>query len=316
MSYEHGQVNLPVDGLSVGSPSTSATHVARTDWPHLVDPEWEVLQRLSTVIGEAAVATMLRTLSPTEQHGVALGFIIREQHEVAAAKPVSPGKTPRKEYLKLRVSNYMGREGETLLRWLVELDTTVMARHLVDPLAKVAFVMSGLGGRTRCWAYGRRLTDPTCFSTYEFINGPVCAGRPTGNAVTCVYNGNVILRTAALSERESHSEVQDDMPNLVILKVKEARNSHRFSYKHRVFVEELLDLDLDDKFDMVLGMPWLARHDPIIDWEKRTVVRFGRRGATESDGPVSAADTPNGASEPPSETEARAAVSGRPTRGR
>ncbi|OWY94270.1 reverse transcriptase [Phytophthora megakarya] len=44
---------------------------------------------------------------------------------------------------------------------------------------------------------------------------------------------------------------------------------------------------------MVLGMPWPERHDPIIDWEKRTVVRFGRRGASESDGPVSAADTPN-----------------------
>ncbi|OWZ13169.1 reverse transcriptase [Phytophthora megakarya] len=59
----------------------------------------------------------------------------------------------------------MGREGDTLLRWLVKLDTAVMARRLVDPLAKVAFSMSCLGGRVR--GYGRRLTDPTCFSTYE-----------------------------------------------------------------------------------------------------------------------------------------------------
>ncbi|OWY91803.1 hypothetical protein PHMEG_00039474 [Phytophthora megakarya] len=42
-----------------------------------------------------------------------------------------------------------------------------MARRLVDPLAKVAFAMSCLGGRATSWAYGRRLTDPTCFSTYE-----------------------------------------------------------------------------------------------------------------------------------------------------
>ncbi|OWY97886.1 reverse transcriptase [Phytophthora megakarya] len=137
------------------------------------------------------------------------------------------------------------------------------------------------------------------------------------------------------SERESHCKVQDDMPNLVILKVKSmtkradslrllvdsgASNNFfrqqslplldfeekhlevrlatgaiietakrviraRFSYKHRVFVEELLVLDLDDKFDMVLGMP--------------------------------AADTPNGASEPPSETVARAdfsSLSARSTR--
>ncbi|OWY97427.1 Retroelement [Phytophthora megakarya] len=420
---------------------------------------------------------MLHTLSPTEQHGVALRFIIREQHEVAAAKPVSPGKKPRKEYLKLRVSNYMGREGKTLLRWLAELETAIIAQRLVDPLAKGAFAMSCLGGRARSWAYGHRLTDPTCFSTYvsfkeelklafephrtssgrercfatcsrlvlnvvtnpmdevtkvvtfmkglrdgpvttnlfrEYPNtleaaitlamqkkftvrhaklyanvprlpvkaegpepmdlsyasavgqqkkkgingrcvgcgnkghyarectaptlrywvssrsnkkrkGQLGAGRPTGNAVTRVYNGHAVLRTAAPSERKSHCEVQDDMPNIVILKVKsmmkradslrvlvdsgmsnnfvrqqslpllDFEEKHmprsqlevrpatgaivktekrviraRFSYKYRVFVEELFVLDLDDKFDMVLGMTWLARHDPTIDWEKRT----------------------------------------------
>ncbi|KAG3052096.1 hypothetical protein PI125_g26205 [Phytophthora idaei] len=68
----------------------------------------------------------------------------------------------------------------------------------------------------------------------------------------------------------------------------------RFSYKHRVFVENLIVLDLDDKFDLVLGMPSLARHDPVVNWEKRTLVRFGRN-ATESDGPVSVARAPQGA---------------------
>ncbi|KAG2767505.1 hypothetical protein PC129_g18246 [Phytophthora cactorum] len=68
----------------------------------------------------------------------------------------------------------------------------------------------------------------------------------------------------------------------------------RFSYKHRVFVENLIVLDLDDKFDLVLGMPSLARHDPVVNWEKRTVVRFGRN-ATENDGPVSVTRAPQGA---------------------
>ncbi|OWY94222.1 LOW QUALITY PROTEIN: reverse transcriptase, partial [Phytophthora megakarya] len=186
--------------------------------------------------------------------------------------------------------------------------------------------------------------------------GPVGVGRPTGNAVTCVYNGHAVLRSAAPSERESHCEVQDDMSNLVTVKVKsmtmradslrvlvdssasnnfarqqslsllDFEGNHvlrsqlevrlatgaivktekrviraRFSDKHRVFVEELLVLDLDDKFDMVLAMPWLTRHaQHHADREKRTVVRFGRRGATESDGPVSAADIPNRASKSPS----------------
>ncbi|KAE8911653.1 hypothetical protein PF003_g4579 [Phytophthora fragariae] len=168
MKFDTGAEDLPVDAsMSTGNPNRSATHVAREDCLHLADPEWEALQRLSTVIGEAAVATMVRTLSPTEQHGVALGFIMKEQRETAARATVSTPSTPRVESLKLHVNSYVGREGEPLLQWLVEVDTAITARRIVDPLSKVAFAMSCLGGRATSWAYGRRLTDPTCFSTYE-----------------------------------------------------------------------------------------------------------------------------------------------------
>ncbi|KAE8974611.1 hypothetical protein PF011_g24794 [Phytophthora fragariae] len=168
MKFDTGAEDLPVDAsMSTGNPNTGATHVAREDCLHLADPEWEALQRLSTVIGEAAVATMLRTLSPTEQHGVALGFIMKKQRETAARATVSTPSTPRVESLKLHVNSYVGREGEPLLRWLVEVDTAITARRIVDPLSKVAFAMSCLGGRARSWAYGCRLTGPTCFSTYE-----------------------------------------------------------------------------------------------------------------------------------------------------
>ncbi|GMF59982.1 unnamed protein product [Phytophthora fragariaefolia] len=130
MEYERGAENLPVDtNMSTGSPNAAATHVPREYYPHLADLEWEALQRLSTVIGEAAIATILRTLSPTEQHGVALGFIMKEQREVAARATVSTPSTPRVESMKLHVNSYVGREGEPLLRWLVEVDTAITARH-------------------------------------------------------------------------------------------------------------------------------------------------------------------------------------------
>ncbi|KAG2779262.1 hypothetical protein Pcac1_g10631 [Phytophthora cactorum] len=153
---------------SMRGPSESATHIARADCPHLSDPEWEALQRLATVIGEAAVATMLRTLSTTEQHGVALGFIVKEQRDAATATTTtaSSGTTPRVQSLKLHVSNYVGKEGEPLLRWLVEVDTAIAARRIFDDPSKVAFPMAWLSGRARSWAYGRRLTDATCFGTY------------------------------------------------------------------------------------------------------------------------------------------------------
>ncbi|ETL97049.1 hypothetical protein L917_05598, partial [Phytophthora nicotianae] len=35
------------------------------------------------------------------------------------------------------------------------------------------------------------------------------------------------------------------------------------SYKHRKFVEIVIVLDLDDKFDLVLGIQWLARHNSV-----------------------------------------------------
>ncbi|KAG4225539.1 hypothetical protein PC116_g26030 [Phytophthora cactorum] len=106
-----------MDGLpSMRGPSESATHIARADCPHLSDPEWETIQRLATIIGEAAVATMLRTLSPTEQHGVALGFIAKEQRDAAASTTTtaSSGTTPRVQSLKLHINNYVGKEGDPL----------------------------------------------------------------------------------------------------------------------------------------------------------------------------------------------------------
>ncbi|KAE9025729.1 hypothetical protein PR001_g12354 [Phytophthora rubi] len=216
MKFDTGAEDLPVDAsMSTGNPNTGATHIAREDCLHLADPEWEALQRLSTVIGEAVVATMLRTLSPTEQHGVALGFIMKEQREPAARATVSTPSTPRVESLKLHVKSYVGRRGEPLLRWLVEVDTTITARRIVDRLRSPCNALAG---------------------------------------------------------------------------------------------------EQDDKFDIVLGMPWLARHDPVIDWTKRTIVHFGSSGATVSDDPVGADRAPRGARDPPGETARRAAVSGHPAR--
>ncbi|KAG2974802.1 hypothetical protein PC120_g25944 [Phytophthora cactorum] len=130
-----------MDGLpSMGNPNASATHIARADCPHLSDPEWEALQRLATVIRAAAVATMLRTLSPTEQHGVALSFIVKEQRDAAAATTTkaSSGTTPHVHSLKLHVGNYVGKEGGPLLRWLVEVDNAITARRIFDDPSKVA----------------------------------------------------------------------------------------------------------------------------------------------------------------------------------
>ncbi|GMF14901.1 unnamed protein product [Phytophthora fragariaefolia] len=370
--------NLPVDtNMSTGSPNAAATHVAREDCPHLADPDWEALQRLATVIGDEAVATMLRTLSPTEQHGVTLGFIVKEQREIAARATVSTPSTPRVESLKHHVKSYVGRESEPLFRWLL---------CIVDPLSKVAFAMSCLGGRTRSWAYGHRLTDPTCLSTYEVFKeelrqafephkmnldrglsssicnkvsmtciltlkkrgtwsrtsdqsdrrgGKGCHVHEETSRWACKDLSLPRVPSAAPSERHSHCKKKDDKPNLVILKVNSKRERSLpalvdcgasnnfvrlqslarldfeevklprsllevslatgvvvrtekhvvracFSYEEKKFVDELIVLDLEDKSDMVLGMPWLAWHDPVTDWGQRTTAHFGARRDRET----------------------------------
>ncbi|KAG2765059.1 hypothetical protein PC116_g2738 [Phytophthora cactorum] len=160
MEYEHGAENQPMDGNpSMRGPSESATHIARADCPHLSDPEWEALQRLATVIGETAVATMLRTLSPKEQHGVALGFIVKEQRDAAAATTTtaSSGTTPRVQSLKLRVSNNVGKEGEPLLRWIVEVDTAIISSTNRRRLRSPCHILADERGAGRMDAGSRTL---------------------------------------------------------------------------------------------------------------------------------------------------------------
>ncbi|KAG3017427.1 hypothetical protein PC120_g11019 [Phytophthora cactorum] len=126
MEYEHGAENQPMDGNpSMRSPSESATHIACADCPHLSDPEWEALQRLATVIGEA--------------QGVARCYCRYD---------------------------YDGVIRDDTARAVIETAREQLSRRIFDDPSKAAFAMSCLGGRARSWAYGRRLTDATCFGTY------------------------------------------------------------------------------------------------------------------------------------------------------
>ncbi|GMF50597.1 unnamed protein product [Phytophthora fragariaefolia] len=36
-------------------------------------------------------------------------------------------------------------------------------------------------------------------------------------------------------------------------------------------VEPFIVLDMDDRYDLILGMPWLAKHEPWVDWRSRTI---------------------------------------------
>ena len=44
-----------------------------------------------------------------------------------------------------------------------------------------------------------------------------------------------------------------------------------YTLKERKLVDDFIILDLDDKFDVILGMPWLKKYEPLVDWSRRSV---------------------------------------------
>ncbi|GMG16398.1 unnamed protein product [Phytophthora fragariaefolia] len=38
-----------------------------------------------------------------------------------------------------------------------------------------------------------------------------------------------------------------------------------------ISIEPFIVLDMDDRYDLILGMPWLAKHEPCMDWRSRAI---------------------------------------------
>ncbi|GMF44562.1 unnamed protein product [Phytophthora fragariaefolia] len=245
---------------------------------------------------------------------------MKEQREIAARAMVSTLSTPRVESLKFHVNSYVGREGEPLLSWLVEVDAAITARRIVDPLSKVAFchVMSWqtskkLGnefksraefldlqqGKHDVHAYAQRarylvsniVTNPIDEATKVFTfmkglrDGPVKTYLFREYQMDCGASNNFVgLQTLARFDFEEvelpRSLFEVRLATDVIVRTEKRVVRVRFSYREKKYVDELIVLDLDDKFDMVLGMPCKPRHYPVIDWAKRTIVCLAGRHST------------------------------------
>lgn len=196
-----------MNSLANESASHETLHVmTREELPYLSDPEWDALGRMARAIGGPAVAAMLHSLSRDEQHASVAQFIANElkdsQSEMTALaerfsraeqesrqridaltnqvnqqlgllehqqRTVASATAPRpwRETLKVDVSKYKGIEGESLLRWLVEMEGAMAARRIDDESMRITFAMSSLAGRAKAWALGHKLRDPNCFSSYE-----------------------------------------------------------------------------------------------------------------------------------------------------
>ena len=147
-------------------------HATHESYSYLSGIELSAVERMGLTVGEHAVSAMLTALDRDGQHAAVAKFIQHEldesrekvtllhqqgsQQEGLLREQVAkqfellrqqqahvavPGATHacRPETLKIDISKYRKVEEDSLLRWFVELDDAIRARHIVDELIQVAF---------------------------------------------------------------------------------------------------------------------------------------------------------------------------------
>ena len=57
----------------------------------------------------------------------------------------------------------MGAKEDSLLRWFVDLDDSIRARHNFDEQIQIAVDQSNFAGRAKTWALGLKIEDPYVF---------------------------------------------------------------------------------------------------------------------------------------------------------
>lgn len=105
-------------------------------------------------------------------------------------------------------------------------------------------------------------------------------------------------------KRIPHSQLKVRLATGATVHVKKRVVGVHYTFEGNDLHDEFVVLDLDDKFDVILGMPWLTKHQPIVDWKRRSVVlnvhthsqdavnvtqssTLDELNAVESDGPAS-----------------------------
>ena len=145
------------------------------NFPHFSAEQWSVVMRMFNVLGQTAMEVILQ-LEPSVQVLTVNTFSMGESKMIAEAENHAKalaenavymrGSEVRRVPLKLKVTSYSGRENENVLRWFLEVETSMYVAQ-VEPEFRVAYAMSYLDGRAKDWAFNKRLVDSDCFPEWE-----------------------------------------------------------------------------------------------------------------------------------------------------
>uniref|UniRef100_A0AAV1TS78 Retrotransposon gag domain-containing protein n=1 Tax=Peronospora matthiolae TaxID=2874970 RepID=A0AAV1TS78_9STRA len=153
-------------------------HVTCEGYSHLSESEWKVFDRMSVIMGLPAISGILESLSRDQQHAAIYKFLqgklAVERQKVALLQQQDshqsmggPTHMRRPETLKIDISRYKETDEDSLLRWFVELDDAIRARHIEGDEMQVTFALSNLTGRAKTWALGIKLHNPNVFELLD-----------------------------------------------------------------------------------------------------------------------------------------------------
>ena len=96
--------------------------------------------------------------------------------------------------------------------------------------------------------------------------------------VDCGASNNFIRRQSLEGSRLKYIE-RDNPPTRMTVRLTTGASitvmkrvvKFHYTLKDLQYADEFIVLDLDDKFDVILGLPWLRKYEPRISWQHRSV---------------------------------------------
>ena len=108
--------------------------------------------------------------------------------------------------------------------------------------------------------------------------------------VDCGASNNFVRRQSLVDRRLNFVE-RDIPPTRMMVRLaagasiilKKRVVGLHYTLEYSQYDDHFIVLDSDDKFDVILGLPWFRKHEPRVSWQHRTVKMPAACGCTASE---------------------------------
>jgi hypothetical protein len=166
--------------------------------------EWYASKRLNLIIGEGPTTESLKGTPEPQLSSdrafmeieVGSAFALPTTH-VLLGPPIHDGSRC--------MGTYKCEEGESLLRWLVEMNIVIFTRQLWHTHLQVAYAMARLAGRAKSWAFGKSMAELQRFPTYQFLSRNYKQLSSPRNVIFTITSKKSASWLLALSHRQCYA---------------------------------------------------------------------------------------------------------------